>query len=440
MHVDVVVIGGGASGLTAARGLVGHGLSVVLLEGRDRLGGRIFTSSRLDSLIPLEFGAEFVHGRPAEIVSIPADDFSLYEIHGENWTSQGGRLGRDHGREADLGRILTEILAWQGADRSLASFLDERFPEQHHASARRAVQTYIEGFDAADINRVSIKWIALTERAAKGIEGNRQYRPSAGYGSLITLLRAGLPSDRALVRLNSIVHEVQWSLGHVLIESHDPSGDQLDPITARAAVITLPLAVLAGAHQDAAVRFVPDLPRKQAAYGNLGIGHVVKVVLRFREAFWDRKGSSYPQLPRLSFLFAPGEVFPTWWTSYPLDTPLLTAWLAGPRTAPLRSRADMQVIDQAVEALARVLGIPKKEVEAGLESGHMHNWSTDPFSGGAYSYVPVGGLEAPRQLGEPVADTLFFAGEATDSTGYTGTVHGAIATGNRVVSEIVGSR
>ncbi len=411
------------------------------LEARDRLGGRIFTTHQSGSIIPLELGAEFVHGRPAEIFSFPASEFALYEIHGETWTSQNGQVRLDHDREANLEQVLKELSARRGEDRSLISFLNERYSDDRHAPARRAIQDYVEGFDAADVHDVSIKWIAQTELAAHSIEGDRLFRPTSGYERLIALLHAGLPADRAMVRLNTIVHEIQWSPGHVLIGAHAPSGEPLDPLTAKAAVITLPLGVLAASDQDAAaVRFVPDLPDKPTTYKDIGMGQVVKVVLRFRESFWDRRGSSYPFMPRMSFLLARDELFPTWWTSYPLNAPLLTAWIAGPRAAPLTNQTDEQIIGQAVQTLARILGVPTNELEAGLASGHMHNWNTDPFSRGAYSYVRVGGLEAPRQLGTPLADTLFFAGEATDANGHTGTVHAALASGNRVVGEILRSR
>lgn len=441
VHVDVVVVGGGVSGLTAAHGLIEHGFTVALLEARDRLGGRIATTRQADSIVPLELGAEFVHGMPPEIFSLPASDFTLYEIHGETWTSQHGHPRQDH----DLGglreRGLAEIAAWRGEDRSLASFLDERFPEGRQAAARRLIQDYVEGFDAADVHSVSIKWLDQTEQAARSIEGGRQFRLSSGYGRLIAWLRDGLPADRALVRLNTIVHEVQWSPGQVLIGSHAPSGALLEPVTAQTAVITLPLGVLTAApHEVGAVRFVPEPREKQPTYKDLGMGQVLKVLLRFHEAFWDRRRPPFPYLPRMSFLFTPEETFPTWWTSYPLVAPLLTAWVAGPRAVPLANQADARIVEQAVESLARSLGVPTQALEAELESGHLHNWNTDPFARGAYSHVRVGGLEAPRRLGAPLAATLFFAGEATVSDGHTGTVHGAMASGNRVVGEILRSR
>jgi hypothetical protein len=441
MHVDVAVIGGGASGLTAAHRLTEHGINVAILEARDRLGGRISTVHQPSSIVPVELGAEFVHGMPPEIFSLPESDFALYEIQGETWISRNRQLHKDHGRAEGMEHVLKEIREWRGEDRSLASFLNERFPEGKHSNARRMIQLYAEGFDAADVGSVSIKWLAQTEKASTLIEGSRQFRLSSGYGHLISWLHYRLPSGLAQVRLNTIVHEVQWSPGQVTISSRAPSGEPLEPITAQAAVITLPLGVMMASHQDdAGVRFVPDLQEKQTTYKGLGMGPAVKVVLRFREAFWDKMSPPFPYLPRMSYLFVPDDMFTTWWTTYPLVSPLLTCWVAGPRAAPLAPQTESRVLAQVIEALARSLQVPAGALEAGLESWHMHNWSTDPFSRGAYSYVRVGGLDAPLRLGEPVADTLFFAGEATDTSGNTGTVHGAMATGNRVASEILRSR
>ncbi len=441
MDVDVAVIGGGAAGLTAARRLTERGRTVVLLEARDRLGGRIYTTHHAGSLAPLELGAEFVHGRPSQIFSSTGHELGLYEIQGTRWISEDGQFREDDGKGAGKNRVREEVSVRQGADSTLASLLDARFPEGREVAARRAIEDYVEGFDAADTHSVSTEWLAQTEKAAGQIDGHRQFRLSGGYGRLIARLGDGLPPDRALVRLNTIVHEVEWSRGRVRIASHSPSGATLEPVTARAAVITLPLGVLtADPRAGGAVRFVPELQVKLPAYEAIAMGHAVKVLLRFREPFWDEPGRAGPRLPGLSFLYAPAEVFRTWWTSYPLVSPLLAGWVAGPRADSLGTGTDLSISAQAVETLARILGLPAGELESALESRHLHNWSADPFSRGAYSYVRAGGLDAPRQLGAPLSGTLFFAGEATVSDGHTGTVHGAMATGSRAADEILSSR
>jgi monoamine oxidase len=166
------------------------------------------------------------------------------------------------------------------------------------------------------------------------------------------------------------------------------------------------------------------------------MGDVLKVVLRFRTAFWAVKTPPFPYLPGLSFLATPGAIIRTWWTSYPLVAPLVTAWIAGPRATLLAGETESALIDRSLATLAQALGVPPRLLEAELEGGYLHNWQADPFARGAYSYVRVGGKEAPARLAEPVAGTLFFAGEATDADGHTGTVHAALASGSRAAKEI----
>jgi monoamine oxidase len=119
--------------------------------------------------------------------------------------------------------------------------------------------------------------------------------------------------------------------------------------------------------------------------------------------------------------------------------PLLVAWAGGPDAERLSGVADDELARRAVETLSELLGAPPGRLAASLRSAHVHDWLQDPFSRGAYSYLAVGGDEAPAALAAPLVDTLFFAGEATDLAGDTGTVHGAIATGKRAAGEVLAS-
>ncbi len=168
------------------------------------------------------------------------------------------------------------------------------------------------------------------------------------------------------------------------------------------------------------------------------MGHAARVVIRLRDCFWDRDVSPTSfHHPRFSFLVSDHPVMPTWWTNYPLLTPFLTGWVAGPRAAHLLARSDQEVQSAALRALAEILGWTPEELADEVVETYFHNWSRDPYAQGAYSYVRAGGLHSLRALAEPIADTLYFAGEATNTEGHTGTVHGALATGNRAAGRIL---
>ena len=141
----------------------------------------------------------------------------------------------------------------------------------------------------------------------------------------------------------------------------------------------------------------------------------------------------------MSFLFTDGREFPTWWTSNSLPYPILTGWAAGPNAGAHTGRSQDETIHSAVQSLARIMEIPEPELRKKMTGSFTHDWQTDPFSRGAYSYAAIGGMDAAAKLAEPVANTLYFAGEATNSEGYNGTVHGAIATGLRAAKELLQS-
>lgn len=456
--VDALIIGAGAAGLAAARVLADVGCSLAILEARDRIGGRVHTIRPAGAALPIELGADFVHGRPAVTFALAQQaGLTLYESSGEMWLARQGHLmaaaemgGDDVGpsaapdQDADadeettedaFGAVLAALATDSGPDRSFQAFLDDRFAGPRWAAARRRATGYVEGFDAADPATVSVRWLAHSEATPYSSDGDRQFHLLEGYDRLLEALRDGLDPARAALHLNTVVEEIAWSPGRVTVTARERPGGAVQTYTARAAIVALPLGVLAAPPgAEGAVRFAPALPEKDAAIARLAMGHAGKVVLRFRELFWDTVAPRLPQMPRLGFLFAEGAAFPTWWSHYPVLAPRLTAWLGGPRAARLAGQPPEATVALAVGALAGALGLARTTVEALLVDWHLHDWGGDPFSRGAYSYVLVGGMDAPRQLGAPVADTLFFAGEATDDTD-TGTVHAALASGQRAARE-----
>jgi len=154
----------------------------------------------------------------------------------------------------------------------------------------------------------------------------------------------------------------------------------------------------------------------------------------------DKNVRPTQDLSSLSFLFSHDDYFPTWWTQMPEHLPMITGWSPAHCAERMAGMTDGRIIDKAVESLANLLVLEKAHLNSRLDAAYVHNWETDQFSLGAYSYVKVGGEGCQATLAAPVANTLYFAGEHTDTTGHNGTVHGAIASGQRAAKEILQSR
>jgi monoamine oxidase len=143
------------------------------------------------------------------------------------------------------------------------------------------------------------------------------------------------------------------------------------------------------------------------------------------------------RLDTLAFLHADsGVAFPVWWTPYPLRAPLLVGWRGGPAALELSAMSSDEVVAGAIDSLATLLGVPNREIRRHLVGAFNHDWNSDPYSRGAYSYVGVGGSDASGKFARPVDATLFFAGEHADREGRNGTVHGAMASGTHAAASV----
>jgi monoamine oxidase len=127
--------------------------------------------------------------------------------------------------------------------------------------------------------------------------------------------------------------------------------------------------------------------------------------------------------------------FPVWWSAYPVRVPLAVAWSGGPAAAALADLTPEAILEMALSNLARGLRTTAKRLRSRVRGFFTHDWQHDPYARGAYSYCLVRGSSAARALARPVEQTLFFAGEATDSE-RSGTVEGAIASGLRAARQV----
>ena len=166
----------------------------------------------------------------------------------------------------------------------------------------------------------------------------------------------------------------------------------------------------------------------------LASGSIVKMTLRFRSAFWEQiHGGRYRGA---GFFHAPGAAVQTFWSTGAVTAPLLVAWVGGPRARKLARGSNPAIVRAALASLQGIFG-RAVDVAAELQGVYYHDWEHDPYSRGAYSYVRVGGIEARAALAQPLADTLFFAGEATDTDNESGTVTGALHSGIRAANELM---
>jgi monoamine oxidase len=428
--VDVAIVGAGVAGLAAMRALEESGVRTLVLEARDRVGGRILTVRDPRLPHPIELGAEFIHGSAPDLVKL-VDEAKLvaYAIKGQRWRPRGAKLIRVSDFWDQLHKVMGSLEATK-KDRSFAEFLERNRGGAGAGDPRVLARQFVEGFHGADTARISANALADGGSPSEDPEEQRMMRIADGYEAVPRWLARGY-ADR--IRTQSIVEEIRWEPGRVELAIRDAETGTRTGISAIAAIITVPLGVLlADAGERGAIRFSPSLPVLSNLAEKLTMGAVARVVMLFRERWWTsgvRALSSASSLDSLSFLHGDSEDYPIWWTLYPAHLPAMVGWAGGPQSFGLAGLGLDVIRDRAVKALARNLRVSPRKVASQLEDCWAHDWQSDPFSRGAYSYSLVGGAEAATRLARGVGGTLWFAGEAADAEGRNGTVHGALGSG-----------
>lgn len=412
MTYDAIIIGAGAAGLSAARALSGARRTTCLLEARPRAGGRIHTLHVPDLPLPIELGAEFVHGETSTTFSIiDAAALAAAQLPDDHWWFDDEQRTRIDDFWGEIDEVRAKIGAMR-RDVSFAEFLRRR--KDLTPRLRELARNFVEGYHASHADRISAQVLRSADEEQAG--GNRQFRIANGQDALLDWLRAGIDPAHCDLFLSTAVKRVQWSQGSVRVET------EAQRFRAKALLLTIPI----GVWKAGAIEFDPVLKEKERALEGLEAGHVVKIAFRFRERFWGD----------VNFLHASDRFMPTWWTSAPFRAPLLTGWAGGHAADALLAEGTEARIDRALDSLSRVWQQPRKKIHALLAGTFTHDWQADPFSRCAYSYAAVGGAGAHDALAKPIRKTLFFAGEATSSD-QTGTVAGAIESGTRAAREML---
>lgn len=429
MYYDVIIIGAGAAGLMAARELSRAGKKVLILEARDRIGGRIHTFSGNGFTVPVEAGAEFVHGD----LPVTLNLLKEYEIP---FTKTGGAFKQvRHGKKnsemngkqyAELEKRLNELKQ----DMPVEDFLTRYFAGEEYTALRKMVSGFMSGYEAADTKRASIfsfreDWLEMGE--------SNQYRVTGGYGKMISALADESVRKGSTLKLSTVVKSINWQKGEV-------TDDAGHAFTGKKILVTVPLGVLtADSLLKDSIVFNPPLPDRMEAVSKLGYGDVIKIIIEFKDAFWktqEAEKATGEKLRDVGFIFSDAEI-PTWWTQYPDDSTILTGWLAGTNAKKLATADKKKILEAALKSIAYIFRLEEEQVKKKLTAAEVFDWSADAYTRGAYGYATPDAPELKKILSQPVDDKLYFAGEGLYEGKETGTVEAALANGLEMAKKIL---
>lgn len=422
-HFDIIVIGAGASGLHAAHMLSQEKMGVLVLEGRDRIGGRMYTNLPENFSAPIERGAEFVHGDvPITLKLLKKVNAEYTEMKGNIFQSHRDTLEKNDFFDSEW-QTLLDTLKQLAYDMPFSQFLSNHFSDPKYQELRENAKKFVEGYNAADVNKVSA--MALSEEWSEE-DDPPQYRIKGGYAMLYGYLTDIIEKNGGVIKLNHKVTEVRWTKGNVEVKT------SLGTFRSKKCLVTIPTSLL----QTESLKFIPALPHITKAAAGIGYGGVVKINLEFKKAFWETDPDR--KFPDLKFLFT-DEIIPTWWSQVPDKRPLLTGWIGGPGAERLNQN-DEEVFESAITSLANAMKYPEAKIRHDLLAWQVDQWVHNEYCIGAYSYAMVETPEAVKVLQEPVGETLFFAGEAIYSGPHKGTVEAALTSGADSAKRILQDR
>ena len=415
--VDVIVIGAGMAGLTAARELGKQGLSVKVVEGRQRIGGRVH-SIRDFCDEPVEGGAEFVHGtgaatwpdvRAAGLATRPCPLMkdTMFNVGGGTrwlpWIIA-------HPGVWPTFTILQKIAKVRPPDVSARQFIEQ---QGYRGRARILAEMTLTAHLPGTVDEIGLQ--GLVEDGVLNLETGMNSRVDEGYDRLPAFIGQDIDVD-----LEFDVETIEWGPDGVTVCSKDGRR-----VSAGAAISTLPVGVL----KSGKVKFSPDLPlSKQSALQRLEMGPVVKLLLLFKERFWPSWAANIG--------CGTGPVTLYWPTSYKSgrEVPVLTAYATGPRAAHLSKLGEEEARDVVLADLKRLF--PKADPAQLCTDAMRIDWGTDPFACGGYTFIKPGGAGARALLGANDTPPLFWAGSATIWSPIAATVEAAFSSGMRAAREV----
>ena len=417
MELPVVIVGAGVAGLCAAERLLEAGIEPVILEASEMIGGRVRALEGFADF-PIELGAEEMHGADNILLRM-ADDLGIEHLRHfttDDMMCLDGELTflDQAGNDRDVQRAFSLI-------EGLGSYSGGNWTVQEHlirSHFPRRAWSYLDSRLGVEhgttLDRLAMRGFLHYEKGWEARETNYTVK-----GRYLDLFQPVITKLREKVVLNCPVASIDWRDLPVVraVDGREWS--------ARAVIVTVSLAVL----RDGVVAFAPELPvEKRAAAAAIGMDKGMKIILKFRQRFWDE---------RMYFLHTDGFLPQYWATAKGKseESHILTAFIGGSRAAEL-ARMEVDPVRFALGELDALFG--SHLASRSFEKGHVADWGADPFVRGLYSYPTTQTTEQDREmLARPLEGRVFFAGEATDTAGHSGTVHGAMATGWRAAREII---
>jgi monoamine oxidase len=418
---DVVIVGAGASGLACAEALHKQKTDFLLIEGKAKIGGRVLSHGPNALQAPVELGAEFIHGAPKYTLQwLERLNQPFYDAQNSHLILKKQRLVLLEGYLAQMAKFTDKMSVDQKTDRSISDFL------KRHPGLQRTLRPYfrsfVEGFHAADLDIMGERELAAAEQTEDDeLNSSSMFRPVQPYASLLEGIFQAFANPQNFSP-ETVLRRVEWERNRVKLALFRAGAREAVETACRKLVLTLPVGVL----KSKQVEFDP-MPGALARFlESAHMGHVQRITFRFRQRFWE----NLSEQPIAFMHLGPDDYFPTWWSLQPLRVPHLVGWQGGPKAKEMSQYSREKRVQIALKSLAKLAQRPASEIESLLEDAHTHDWSSDPFALGAYSYLGVGGLGREKACRQ-IQDTLFFAGEATASGSARGTVHGAFNSGVR---------
>jgi monoamine oxidase len=418
----ILVIGAGLAGLAAARELQKQGHDLVIVEARERIGGRTWTSTKWDDAA-VDLGASWIHGVDGNPLTTIAQQINAqfrlsnydsainYDTSGQPFSTQ------TETRVEELqGKVQDALTQAQQAEKDLSvdaviatAFKNDNLSADDQRLLNFILNGTIEQEFAGSTQELSAQWYD-DAAAFAGDDGIFLQ----GYRLLVDYLSSGIE-----IKFGQIVQEIDWSEAQIRVRTNQTEH------LADYVIVTVPLGVLKSEN----VKFTPALPQaNQNAIAQLGMGVLNKCYLRFAQAFWPS------DVDWLEYVSAqPGE-----WTEWVSllrthNLPVLLGFNAADQGRRIEAWSDDEIIASAMQTLRTIFG---DSIPDPLDS-QITRWASDPYAFGSYSFNPVGYTPALRKdLAKPLGQKVFFAGEATEPQHFS-SAHGAYLSGLRAANEIL---